>query len=289
MTSSPALSSYHSGNLRQILRQANVDSSRIASITRISIHPTHHARKRAAALGLTISVQKALKLDPKQISTEPLPVIDKVITPMDLNEAVLGRECELACSDRTALKCIVPQSASVYPGVDPANERLTCWFMTPIDVGSDVAQQLPDGVAVTYNPDYNVNMILCSPTEDGGFVQFTVKPAPLLDISPRPNDLNKFNHHLGIPVDVARPLSWASDLSSPGSLSVGSTSIASSHNPVTPHNANFSEKFMIRMKRKSAAIDDDEPEKPPKYERKGWTISQRRIVQRPIVSRSGRF
>jgi len=93
-----ALSSSHYNNLREILRRANAHYSRIAATIRLSIRSTHHARKRATALKLTVSIEKALKLDPKQISTVPPPVIDRAISPpfKDLSRTVVGRERELA-------------------------------------------------------------------------------------------------------------------------------------------------------------------------------------------------
>jgi len=253
--SSPALSSFHSANLLQILRRANAHYSHIASLFRVSIHPTHHARKRAAALGLTVSIQKALNLDPKQISTIPLPVLDRVVTP-HLSKAVVGRERELARVVRPVLKCTIPSyprsgtpsfsPMSLYHCVpltpdSPAKARrgqsLTSrWSMTPIDADSDVAQPLPEGLAITYNAD-NEDMVLCSPTEAGESVRFSVKPTPQLNLLPPPaNDQRKVTRLLDIPVDITKPLSWVSgtDTSSPGSLSTESTSTTSSYGPATP-------------------------------------------------------
>jgi len=68
-------------NLIHILRRANSHYSQLAASIRASLRPTHHARKRAQALRLTISIQAAANLDQKQISTIPLPILERVATP----------------------------------------------------------------------------------------------------------------------------------------------------------------------------------------------------------------
>lgn len=246
-SSSPALSSSHSSNLLQILRRANAHYSRIALIIRASIHPTHHARKRAAALRLTISIQMALKLDPKQISTIPLPVIDTVVTPIDLRNAVVNHERDLAPASRPLLKCTSPTHPQSGALVSPVSrvpltpdspikaqrgQSLTSrWSLTSIDASSDAAQGLPEGIAITYHPDYDQDMVLCSPTEGGESVRFTLKPPlQLSPFPPRANDSKKFARHSDIPL----PVTWDSDTSSPESLSTESASTISSHGPVTP-------------------------------------------------------
>ncbi|KAF8809381.1 hypothetical protein BYT27DRAFT_7254521 [Phlegmacium glaucopus] len=300
MSSFAALSPSHSANLLQILRRANAHYSFIASVVRVSIHPTYHARKRAAALRLTVSIQKALNLDPKQISTIPLPVLERVITPPpNLTKVVVGRERELA---RVGHPRTIPSySRSGTPSLSPASvyacvtltpdstskaqrgqSLASRWSMTPIDT-----QALPEGVAVSYNADYDKDMVLCSPTEAGQSIRFMVEPASPSNLLP--DNKNKVARPLGIPVDVARPLSSGTDTSSPGSLSTGSSFTTSSRGPATPCNADGAEKIMIRIKRKSAEMDNDTLEKRPKYERKGWAISQRKLVQRTITLHSGRF
>jgi len=307
-SSSPALSSSQSSNLLQILRRANAHYSRIAFIIRASIHPTHHARKRAAALRLTISIQMALKLDPKQISTIPLPVLDTVVTPIHLRKAVVSHERDLSPASRPLLKCTTPTHPQTGALVSPLSldscvlltpgspfkaqrvQSLTSrWSMTPIDANSDAAQGLPEGIAITYDPDYDQDMVLCSPTEGGESVRFTLEPPVQPNHFPRANDSRQFTRHSDIPLAVTKPLSWNSDISSPGSLSTESTSTTSSHGPVTPHSPDGAQKLTVRIKRKSPELDDDALEKPPKYGRKEWTISHRKIVQRTIPLRSGRF
>jgi hypothetical protein len=159
--------------------------------------------------------------------------------------------------------------------------------MTPIDTDSAVAQALPEGIAITYNADYE-DMVLCSPTEAGESVRFIVKPAPLSNFYPHANDTKNVAPRLD---DVTRPLSWASgtDTSSPESLSTGSSFTTPSRSRSTPYNADGAEKLIIRIKRKSAEREDDTLEKRPKYERKGWAISQRKLVPRTIPLHSGRF
>lgn len=209
MSSSPTLTSLHSANLIQILRRANFQYSCIASIVRASIHPTHHARKRATALRLTICIQKALNLDQKQISTIPLPVLDKLATP-PLYSCV----------------SLTPDSPTWAQRSQSVTSR---WSMTTTDADSDVARELPEGIAITYSPE---DTVLYSPTEDSESLRFRVEPAPQLNPS-YANDSNKFARHLDIPVDVIRPLSWCPDISSMGPLTRGSAS-TSTRRPAAP-------------------------------------------------------
>ena len=281
--SSLALSDF--GNLLHILRRANTHYSHIASIFRMSIHPTHHARKRAAALKLTVSIQKALKLDPKQISTIPLPVLDTAHSPIDLSRGAVGHEHEVA-PVRPLLKCTEVPSTSPFatpvlscvPLTLDSFALTSCWYMTPIDANTNLTQGLPEGVVITYDADYDQDMVLCSPIEGGESLRFKVQPGQLNLFPPRADDSNKLRHS-DIPDDVTDPLSWGSDISSPGSLmSTGSPSTTSSDGPDTPvsiylqslhhftkvswkHNA---QKFMIHTKRKSPEMDDDVLEKCPK-------------------------
>jgi len=278
MASSP-LSSSHYNNLLEILRRGNAHYSRIAATIRLSIRPTHHARKRAIALKLTVSIQKALKLDPKQISTIPPPVIDRAISSpfIDLSKTVVGRERELA---HTLLKCAVPSQATLqspYSCVPLGPPKTSRWSMSPIEVDSDVVKELQ--IAIIYDQD----MLLYSPTEGGESVRFMLKRSPQLNLFP-PRDLN---NHLNVP--PLRQLSCVSDISSIGSLSSGSASNTSSRGPRTPHNADSARKHTIRIKRKSSEMDDGMLEKRPKYDQNEWTILHRRIVQRRIPLHSGRF
>ena len=247
MASSPALSSSYSSNLLEILRRANARYSRIAATLRLSIHPTHHARKRATALKLTVSIQKALKLDPKQISTIPLPVIDRAISPpTELSKAVVGRERELARTGRPLLKYTIPSPSSTLlrPQKMPQDQYLTSrWSMSPIEADSDVAQELPEGIAITCNPNDDHDMVLCSPTESGESVRFMVKLPPQLNLSP------PSNNYSDIPLpDFTRPLSWVSDISSLGSSSSDSGDTTSSRGPITPVRLYLTDLRLILLK-----------------------------------------
>jgi hypothetical protein len=281
MASSLALSSSHSSNLLEILRKANAHHSRVAANIRASIRPTHHARKRATALKLTISIQKALKLDPRQISTIPPPVVDRVISPpsIDLRSAVVGRERGLA---HTLLKSTLPSQATLFSPhscVPLGVQNTSRWSISPSEADSDFAQELPEDIAV----DYDRDMLLCSPTESGESIRFTVElPPQLYSFPPRYS-----SNRLDLP--PLRQLSSVSDISSLGFLGSSSASTSSSHGPRTPQNADGTEKHTIRIKRKSSEMDDDMLEKRRKYGQNGWTISHRRIVQKTIPLRSGRF
>lgn len=76
------LAQAHVNNLLDILRRANEHYSHLAAIVRASLKPTYHAKKRAQALKLSVSIQAAKNLDQKQISTIPLPLLDRVASPV---------------------------------------------------------------------------------------------------------------------------------------------------------------------------------------------------------------
>lgn len=69
-------------DLFHALRNANTRSSNsAAAFRRTRILPTHHARKHARELCLSIDIQAASELDQSQISSIPLPVLDSAPSP----------------------------------------------------------------------------------------------------------------------------------------------------------------------------------------------------------------
>lgn len=77
MSTPTPLSSTHVGALLHVLRTANRRYTELAAAVRSAQRPTHHARKRAAALKLSVSIAAARGLDPRQISAVPLPVLER--------------------------------------------------------------------------------------------------------------------------------------------------------------------------------------------------------------------
>ena len=78
------------GNIRDIIRRANRHYAELAASLRTTIRPTHHARKHARALQLTVCIQAAAKLDQKQISTIPLPVLDLTPSPVPVDHTCIN-------------------------------------------------------------------------------------------------------------------------------------------------------------------------------------------------------
>lgn len=81
------LQPHHLSNLMTILRDANVRYHRLADTVRSSLNPTHHARKRAAKLGLSVSIARAVACPAKQVSHIPLPVLDLDLVPSTTRRA----------------------------------------------------------------------------------------------------------------------------------------------------------------------------------------------------------
>lgn len=78
---STALTRPYANSLLHILRNANQRYSQLAASIRQSIRPTHHARKRAAALNLRVCIESALCLDYRHVSEVPLAVLESAASP----------------------------------------------------------------------------------------------------------------------------------------------------------------------------------------------------------------
>lgn len=130
MSSSHATTSYRLSNINAIVRRANDRVSRLAASFRDSLNLTHHAKQRARKLALSVCIEAALKLDPKQISIIPLPVLATpppsqpqyspvIVAPAsilfretEISRAVVGREREII--RRPVLRCEIP--SDIVPG-----------------------------------------------------------------------------------------------------------------------------------------------------------------------------
>ncbi|KDR68671.1 hypothetical protein GALMADRAFT_230998 [Galerina marginata CBS 339.88] len=272
----------HVSNLLYILRRANAHYSQVAAAVRNSLRPTYHARKHARSLKLKVSIEAALKLDPKQISTIPLPVIDRVVSPPPAPQFLMVKK-----PSRPTLRCDIPQNVhadEVLSCVSAySNVALTPDLSVKVDAPKVLrGQNVPwrpvtsrwsastvdeegEGVNVVYSSDYEEGMDLPR-TADEEDIAFS-------PVGPLPSVTGRSPPRLQVPVDLSR-LSWGSDLSS--GLSSGTSSRSSSSSsitgPVTPDEE--IPKLTISIKRKSIACDidmeDDSLEKRPKYDRKPW-------------------
>ncbi|KAF8168396.1 hypothetical protein B0H34DRAFT_57598 [Crassisporium funariophilum] len=314
-TSPSALQACHVDNMLLILRRANEHYSRVAASVRSSIRPTYHARKRAYALRLKVSIEKALKLDPAQISTIPLPVLDRGVT-----HAAAGRSVTVRA--RPMLRCIIPKypqsgaaarleqlheilsAGSVYSTVSLTDKSsrevqcapqraLTSRWSTVTDNSEELEVEQEEN-GITYSSDYEEGMDLAvspeSPDNDVYHVQFTT--APSAPVAARANGGGRrLRPRLDVPIDVSR-LSWGSNTSSGSSSGSGSDYSRSSLGPETPPvTTEELPTLMIRIKRKSISSDtdmvEDTLEKRPKYERKEWLMpaTQRMPAQRMTSTR----
>lgn len=68
-------------NLIYILHAANRRYQAVAEAVRASFKPTHHARKRAHGLGLSVDIERAIACPQNQVSHDPLPILDFSLSP----------------------------------------------------------------------------------------------------------------------------------------------------------------------------------------------------------------
>ncbi len=76
-----SLPAHRFARLSNILRHSKAQYEHIADSHRVSVRPTHSARKRAACLRLAVNVPKAVNCPQKYVSVIPLPLIDDSIHP----------------------------------------------------------------------------------------------------------------------------------------------------------------------------------------------------------------
>ncbi|KJA29476.1 hypothetical protein HYPSUDRAFT_522266 [Hypholoma sublateritium FD-334 SS-4] len=245
------------GTLLHVLRTANRRYAELAAAVRSAQRPTHHARKRAAALKLRVSIAAARALDPRQISTLPLPVLERERTASPApavhtrsrgpaipppRVTVVAPEAVVAPVPRRALRAAA-QLATPPPRVARPGLRSA---VPPQVVVLNAADNNDDDAPPRSH--WSSSSSSGGEDEDG---EETDADAPRLDV----------------PIDASR-LSW----NSAASFSAGSR--ASSAGPATPANG---APLTIRIKRKPSAsfldMEDDHVsfEKRPKYERKNWT------------------
>ncbi|KIM39161.1 hypothetical protein M413DRAFT_29710 [Hebeloma cylindrosporum] len=261
---------------------------------------TGHARKRAAALRLTVDIENARNLDHKQVSVIPLPVLDIVPSPVAPQQVGSHAKELKRKTTRPVLRCSIPQvvvnkgessalsSMSLYstvslytPDVIVTSEEVDApvvlrgqnaetsrWSISTADDFEEGVMEDDDDL---YSSDYEEGMDL--PISAAEEYDDLFEEKPVVDA----RDNARLAPRLDIPVDVSR-FSWGSALTS----DYGSSSASCSPGPVTP--AEEIPKLMIRIKRKSVASDidivDETLEKRPKYERKAWANPKRGSPQK---------
>jgi len=228
-------------SLTYTLRRANAYYAHLAAIMRASRRPTGHARKRAAALGLTIDIENARNLDHKQVSDIPLPILDIVsssISPQQRSHALANEVKKLKCNTaRPVPHCSIPQdvvnkeessalsSVSVYSTVSLSEPEVIVrsrWSMSTADE-EEVDIELEENII--YSSDYEEGMDLSnSAAEEEEDDLFEEKPV----VGARAD--TRLAPRLDLPVDVTR-FSWGSALTSDYA---SSSSASSSSGPATP-------------------------------------------------------
>jgi len=183
----------------QTLRRANARYSQVAAEFRALSRPAKKARRHAEKLQLEISVEAASKLDQKQISTIPLPVLDlapspppeikvtaapKIIAPVARYPAQVATDklaSKVTRPSRPILRCVIPQiivQEDVVSSIPDVGFFASKWSASTTGTGEtderegddedfelDVPQ--PARIGVRYPTDNNENMdIIVSPDDD---------------------------------------------------------------------------------------------------------------------------
>jgi len=283
-------------NLLYILRRANTHYSQIAATIRNSLRPTHHAKKRARSLRLSVSIDAALQLDPKQISTIPLPILEldtpypeQALAPMEpafeISHTIVGREREIKRLRLPILKCDIPEdinpgeemlsAVSVYSNVSSNTPASADDVHAPVVLrGQNVPwrpvtsrwsmttvgesdEEVEAGAG--YSSDYEEGLDLpISADAEFDCVVLPNRPQPMetATTGQAPKVAGLCHSQLEVPLDVTR-FSWDSNILSAQSSFCESSSSSSTSGPVTPANYEDSPKIMICIKRKSVVSDID--------------------------------
>jgi len=114
-----ALSQMEIDGLIHVLRYANSRSSNRAAAFRAFFRPTHHARTHARDLFLTIDIPAAAKLDPRQISSVALPVLDSTPSPSTAEEKLATKPVP-----RIRIVAPIPRHHCQIEGEDGAKELM---------------------------------------------------------------------------------------------------------------------------------------------------------------------
>ncbi|KIY48645.1 hypothetical protein FISHEDRAFT_73433 [Fistulina hepatica ATCC 64428] len=101
---SSSLSSPAFAILLSSYRSANILYGELADMTRSRLHPTYHARKRAAGLGLAVDICRAAACPHNQVSVIPLPILDTSPSPTDPVAAGVDDDLYLAPQSRPSLR-----------------------------------------------------------------------------------------------------------------------------------------------------------------------------------------
>ncbi|RDB24640.1 hypothetical protein Hypma_008184 [Hypsizygus marmoreus] len=302
-TPSAPLQAYHVRNLILILQRANAHYTHVAARIRASFQPTHHARKRAARIGLTVDIRKAVACEQRQVSVVPLPILDTTPSPVSEVASIRIQSQELSAIDgrvplqrRPALKCAIPKPAALTRtspnGTTSALSSSSAYSSISL---SSAAAVLSSKLVI---PSLRSHW---SPADKEQHQLMDVTMTHEEAISVPANSALQQWQPLDVPIDEEE-MDWGVVLSEPvpaddemstdttPSSSAGSgsnsDSTTSSAGPVTPFSNQESLPLMIRIKRKSVEVsgtiaNDESFEKRPRFDRNEWEQpAQRRNVIR---------
>ncbi|KAJ7596265.1 hypothetical protein C8J56DRAFT_916968 [Mycena floridula] len=239
ITISPvALEPQYLARLIQILHTANRRYQDVADVVRGSLKPTHHAKKRAEKLGLSVNVQRAVDCPQRQVSNIPLPVLD--VTPSPTSQF----------HRRPALKVTIPSIIPAQASIRSSRAEIV----------------LNDDCSHDLSSRFSVSPVAAPICRVSGKARADVP----VDESP----VNNWTDFDIISLESAGEQHQMSSPSSSASSGGGYSSYTSSSGPTTPID---DAPIMIRIKRKTED-DAVPAEKRPKWIRKEWAapITQRR-------------
>ncbi|KAJ7139341.1 hypothetical protein C8R44DRAFT_939092 [Mycena epipterygia] len=250
------LSRPHFDRLASILTESNEHYRTVAAEVRAAKRPTHHARTRAHKLGLAVNITRAVNCPEGQVSTIPLPIVDRAPSPS-----------APARKQRPTLRLVVPRA--------PADVPASSGPYSTLSLSSASATITPTAVPTVLRGQH---VPWRGPTS-----RFSLTPEPPVvpdvPFDEMDDDTLFDTYELGYPESGAADYASSSTSygsssgSSPSSSSSYGSSAASSRGPTTPADT---EMYPVSTKRKF--VDDAAVEKRPKYGRKSWARTPRKLL-----------
>ncbi|TFK71745.1 hypothetical protein BDN72DRAFT_837325 [Pluteus cervinus] len=276
MSSQPINQHFH---LFAVIQQANERYRRVAREIRQSLRPTLHAQRRALCLGLVVDIQKADNCPQRQISVQPLPIIDTTPSPNEVltiripaksqrsTHNVLPKVKSALQPHRPTLQCSIPIAPRSVKESPPSAQLTRAPLLAPRALrGQDIPWRGPTS-------RWSVDL-----DDDAATRPFdTSRPDVPMDTAEGTSPLDGLELQYPTTAELHQTNSSASFDTPSGSISSGSSSRSSSM-LLTPDEAGDAPVMSRSGKRK--AVEDvhfismtNSSARHPKFARKEWVVS----------------
>ncbi|KAH6917681.1 hypothetical protein BKA70DRAFT_341691 [Coprinopsis sp. MPI-PUGE-AT-0042] len=302
-----------------INQQSNSHVRNMLVYWRACHRPTHHAKRRASSLNLRVDTVKAINCAQKHVSTIPLPVLELESPPPV--QLVYPQGCAPIHIEEADNTPVIPQEedyesdcSSSASSMSMSSQSSVTSFEEDVHTMDIVAQPAKKAqrpvlrciIPQTGNTPPVERSYFSSDSEysavglDSAYdIKMESSPAHVL-AAPQATYPNQ--GRLCIPEDIpSRPLSWGCSETTASSINSPSSDGRSSSAPLTPiDDIHVNAPLMpVRIKRKSAAMDEDSDEsdissseeirrvfdKRPRFERKSWNgiVEGGQPIRRPAA------